>query len=641
MADRSEYTKALKMGQRAARSAQLKGEYPYLPALDEFLPSADIQTEMPLGLMDIPLDQIVGTKTTGRQNAFASNFMPLISENSEFAAKWTNLYNYQLDEGVKDPIICYEYMNKYYVLEGNKRVSVFKYLNAYSIEGNVTRIIPRMSSDPQVKIFYEYMEFFSKTGINYIWFSKEGCFALLVHLCGMAKDEIWNDDQRADFSSNFGRFRKLFEEKGGRNLQVTAGDAFLFYIGIYPYSEIDNKSEGELRKELDKLWKEFDVIKESPADTLVMSPEETAEAGMFTRFFLGTGSKYLKIAFIHDKPVEDSGWVYSHDLGRSSLENVFADRIETHSYFADETEESKTKAIETAISDGNHILFTTSQSFLDASLKCALEHPEVKILNCSVNRPHQALRTYYGRMYEAKFLEGIIAGVMADNNKIAFRADYPIYGTTANINAFALGVKMTNPRAKVYVNWACVKDGEDLDAFVEREGIQVIADRDFIRPGSEARLYGLYKRTNHGVINLAAPIWNWGKFYERIIRDILSGSWNSAAKTKKALNYWWGISGDIIDLVTSKNLPSGVNDLVRILRDQIHEGSLRPFQATLRRQDGSLVASERAGLSAEEIITMDYLADNVIGSIPGMEELTDEGKRLVFLQGVTAGAEEL
>ena len=71
-------------------------------------------------------EMIVGTFTAGRRTAFAPNFMPLLDDESEFAAKWQTLYNAHLEEGIHDPIKCYEFMNRYYVLEGNKRVSVLK-----------------------------------------------------------------------------------------------------------------------------------------------------------------------------------------------------------------------------------------------------------------------------------------------------------------------------------------------------------------------------------------------------------------------------------------------------------------------------------------------------------------------------------
>ena len=112
--------------------------------------------------------------------------------------------------------------------------------------------------------------------------------------------------------------------------------------------------------------------------------------------------------------------------------------------------------MEEAIHAGCNIIFTTTPTFAQESLRAAITHPEVRILNCSLNTTHRYIRTYYTRMHEAKFLMGAIAGEMAENDKIVYIADYPILGTIAQINAFALGAQMTNPRAKGYLEWSTI-----------------------------------------------------------------------------------------------------------------------------------------------------------------------------------------
>ena len=120
-----------------------------------------------------------------------------------------------------------------------------------------------------------------------------------------------------------------------------------------------------------------------------------------------------------------------------------------------------------------------------------MEHPEVKILNCSLNEPSKHIRTYYARMYEAKFISGMVAGAMAENDKIAYVADYPIYGMIANINAFALGANCVNPRAKVYLVWSTKKD-YDLDRFLQENDIHYVSNQDMITPLNASRQFGLY-----------------------------------------------------------------------------------------------------------------------------------------------------
>ena len=147
-----EYGKALKLGKREVAVRKAEGLYPYLEVLDDIPEAANSIMEYPLGLVQIPTDQIVGTKTEGRSQAFAANFMPILGEESEFARKWANLCESHLTEGIRDPIKAYEFMNKFYVLEGNKRVSVLKYFDAVSIPGTVTRIVPPRTEEKENKI---------------------------------------------------------------------------------------------------------------------------------------------------------------------------------------------------------------------------------------------------------------------------------------------------------------------------------------------------------------------------------------------------------------------------------------------------------------------------------------------------------
>ena len=281
------------------------------------------------------------------------------------------------------------------------------------------------------------------------------------------------------------------------------------------------------------------------------------------------------------------------------------------------------------------MIFTTSTRFLAASLKASIEHPEVKILNCSVGQPYRTLRTYFGRLFEAKFLCGMIAGAMTPNDKIAYQAPLPNYGSIADINAFALGAQMTNPRAKVYLHWMSQTDTESFHDLLSREKICVVSDSDMITPASKDRSYGLYMTGNGLMQRLATPIWNWGRFYERIIRDFLQGNWDSDrdAKQKPAINYWWGISSGIIDLIMSDELPHGIETLTNIVKGQMYVDYFNPFWGTFHKQDGSAAGRKDASLTPEEIITMNYLADGVIGSIPKSWELTDEAREKVEIEG--------
>ena len=118
-----DYQKAYKLGKKDYQARMMRGELPTLQVLDDILPPKGSYSEVPLGLVQIPIDQIVGTKSDGRSNAFAGNFMPILRENTEFAYKWATLSQSHIDKGIREPIKAYEYMNKFYVQEGNKRLT--------------------------------------------------------------------------------------------------------------------------------------------------------------------------------------------------------------------------------------------------------------------------------------------------------------------------------------------------------------------------------------------------------------------------------------------------------------------------------------------------------------------------------------
>ena len=618
-----DYEKAYRMGKK-------EGGTPAV--LDDILKERNITASggIPLGLVQIPAEQIVGTKSAARSAAFSKGFYPLLKADTEFAAKWMALYQAHLDEGIREPVKAYEFMNRFYIEEGNKRVSVLKFVGAVSVLGTVTRIIPPHSEDKETRIYYEFMDFYHLSGVNYIWFSQPGSFAKLQYLLGKRPDEEWSDDDKLDFSSAYTRFSAEFEARGGKKLEVLPGDAFLSFIGLYGYEVIKNMTAAELKEKLAKSWDEFKLLRTEQSLELQMDPadEKDIKKNIFERLFPISVPKQ-KVAFIHEETAETSAWTYAHELGRLHLQQMFSDQVSTACY-DNGSEENAEELLEAAVQNGSNLIFTTSPIFLKASLKAAIEHPEVKILNCSLNTSHRHIRTYYGRMYEPKFLMGAIAGALSENGKIGYIANYPIFGMAASINAFALGAKMVNPRAKIYLEWSTLKN-HDVEQSFAQKGIRYISGRDMIAPDSANRQFGLYRMGENGPWSLAMPVWHWGKFYEKMIWNIMDGSWkyDDASNETKGLNYWWGMSAGIVDVICSQHLPIGTARLIELLKKTICSGEFNPFSGILYSQQGIVQKDAGKALSPEEIITMDWLAENVIGSIPQKDALVEKAKAVV------------
>lgn len=630
-----DYDKANKLAIRDFRYKTSKGMYPYLQVLDEILSYTHISSEINLGLVDIHLNQIVGTKTAGRTNAFASNFMPLLAKDSEFAAKWCRLYEAHVEEGIRDPVKVYEFMNRFYVEEGNKRISVLKFCDAVTTTAQVIRIMPEQDDSDESKIYYEFLDFYEKTGINYLNFTQLGSYAKTTELIGAEPDQTWTDEQKERFRSSYIHFTQGFEKKGGNKLSLTLGDAFLLYLNIYGYEDLQEKNYATIQQEITKIWNDFVFFPQKPEVKLIMNVEVDAEKKTLAKRILPQTSEPLKVAFIHGKTAETSSWTYGHDLGRSHLEETLGEQVEIRSYFEADTPEREVECFEQAIADGNTVIFSTSPKFLNTSIKYAINNPKLEILNCSLNTSCKHVRTYYGRLHEAKFLIGAIAGIMSQSDKIGYIADYPIYGMIANINAFALGAKMVNPRSKVYLEWSKLKP-ELAHKTNPDISLSFISGEDFIKPKEGSARFGLYNSNGESLVNLATPIWNWGVFYEKTVKSILNGTWKQEVPKGKneSINYWWGMSSGMIDVICSNRLPSGTAHLIEHLKKSICSGEFNPFSGTIFSQDGLVYNGTEEGIGSEDIVTMDWLADNIIGSIPTMDDLVEDARTIVQVQGV-------
>ena len=631
----NDYTTALKQGRRSYRAALTKGEYPYLPILDEMISYTEVASIENVGIMDIPLSKIVGTKTVGRSNAFANNFMPLLPEESEFASKWSSLYNHQIDDGINDPIVAYEFMNQFYVQEGNKRVSVMKYLKTYSLSASVTRLVPKKSDDMENRLYYEFLDFYEVSHSYDVCFSKEGSYKKLLKLMGKKQDEVWTDDDRMDLHTACYNFELVFNKAHGDKLDINVSDAFLIYVEIYGYNNVIDQTEQEMSRSLQKIWTEITLVDQGSQVELVQDPEHI-KSSLFNKLLPTGVPDSLKIAFIYMKTPKTSSWAYAHELGRHYLEQAFEGKIETMAFDKADTEPEVEEAIEQAVAAGCELIFTTATQMINQSVRSAVKYPKVKIYNCSIKMSYSSICTYYARMYESKFLMGAIAAALSRTDRLGYVADYPIYGTLSNINAFALGAKMINPYVQIHLEWAKVK-GLDARERLKQEGIVFVSDSDMITPESASRAYGLYAKREDGTLeNLATPIWDWGKFYEKIVQNIFSGGTSEldAQKGKKAVNYWWGMSADVIDVICSKSMPHGTSRLIEFLKNSIRAGAFHPFDGPIYDQDGVVQCKKGKTLEPDEIITMDWLAENVIGKIPELDELTDEARTLVELQGI-------
>ena len=629
-----DYKSALRAGQRAYRACVARGQSPYLAVLDDILVNVNIVAQEPLGLVEIPAESIVGTKTSGRHTAFASNFMPLLEPDTEFAAKWSNLCEAHLEEGIRVPIIAYEFLNKFYVLEGNKRVSVLKYYEAVKIAGTVTRLIPERNDSLENKIYYEFLDFYKLSKVNYVHFSKLGGYAKLQTLVCKASGESWTDDDRLNFASFYTMFSQQFHALGGEELDLTPGDALLVYLSVYRYSDACDSTPAQMKQNMEKLWNEVKVLTEPQAVELSLEPKQGPGEPLLSKLNIFTRPSELRVVFLHEHNAESSAWVRAHDKGREALAQAFPDRVFITCKENIEPEVDAEQVLEEVAHDNADVVFTTSARMHTACLKVAAQHPKTRILNCSLNAPHPLVRTYYPRTYEVTYLLGMLAGIMTKTGHIGYVAANPVYGVPAAINAFAQGLKSVRPAGRIWLRWACLNDAAHPLDFADCPEIDMVYARDSREPANTHRDYGLCRKLPDGSLQpLGLPIWRWDTFYVEIVRSIFDGSWDNAATTR-AVNYWWGLRSGAEDLEYQEALPSGTRQLLDLLETLQGSDNVHIFPEKLYDNEDNLHSPENRVYSPKELMEMDWLDACVHGKLPHYDELDVKTRTVLAINGL-------
>ena len=623
-----EYEKALKEGLREYRECVQKKINPNPVVLDDILDPEVAETSINVGLVNIPLNRIVGIKSAGRVSAFTPSFRPLMDAETEFGSKWINLCAAHLgEEGIRSPVDCFEYLGDFYIQEGNKRVSVLRHFGATRVPANVKRIQPLMDDSPRMKAYQEFLEFFKLTGMYDVRYTVPGNYAKLLEKIDFPTEEKWSEDDRRRFRAGFYYFNEALTAVGGSGNLPQPEDALLLWLDVYPFSDLKNLSSAQLKKTITQLWS--NLMGASAAEPVVktLPPEEK---GRIVQLFKGVD--HLNVAFVHQYSWEISPWTWNHDAGRRHVEKVFGKSVTCRAYFNIGSPDKAIEQIDKAVAEGAEVVFTTATQLISACMKASVKYPKVRFLNCSIHQSYASLRTYYGRIHEGKFITGAIAGAMCKDDRIGYIGTYPIFGEPASINAFALGAQLTNPNAKIELKWSCV-EGNPTKEFLA-DGIRVISNRNTPVEKHLVNEYGTYIADDEGnMTSLGSPTWVWGQFYENMVRSIISGSWEED-KTGQIVNLWWGMDSGVVDVALAENLPEGLRVLANMLKDGIISGTLDPFKRKIVDQQGNVRNDGTKVFTPAELMHMDWLCENVVGSFPKYHEVQTIAQPMVDILGI-------
>ncbi|MDI6710050.1 MAG: BMP family ABC transporter substrate-binding protein [Bacillota bacterium] len=332
------------------------------------------------------------------------------------------------------------------------------------------------------------------------------------------------------------------------------------------------------------------------------------------------GEDKMKVGFVYIGTPGDAGFTYAHEQGRKYL-------VEQLPYVETEVVENVTDAdaervITQLAEKGCRVIFTTSFGFMDPTLNVAKKYPDITFLHCSGYKTNDNMGTYFGRMYQARYLTGLVAGKMTKTNLIGYVAAFPIPEVVRQINAFTLGVRQVNPEAKVKViwtnSWTDPVAPKDVANTLLDAGADVIAQhQDTPSPQQAAEARGKYSVGFNSDMAPLAPkavltsaVWNWGPYYVKTVEEIKAGTWKSG-------QYWGAMSDGIVDITPfGPMVPADVKQMVEAEKKKILSGEWDVFTGPIKDQTGKERVAAGQRMSDKELLEFSWFVEGVEGTIP-------------------------
>lgn len=329
----------------------------------------------------------------------------------------------------------------------------------------------------------------------------------------------------------------------------------------------------------------------------------------------------LKVGFVFVGSIGDAGWTFAHNQARLYLEEnlpwvetLFVESVPPGADFE--------RVVREMIQQGATVIFGTSFGYMDFMVNLAQQNPAVKFMHATGFKTAPNLSTYFGRVEDARFLSGMVAGLMTKNNRLGYVAAHPIPEVILGLNAFTRGARLVNPAATVQVVWTNVwfdpaKEREAAISLLDA-GVDVIGqhqDSPAVQQAAQER--GAYGTGNNSDMRfmapratLTGPVWNWAPFYVSILESIRDGKWEST-------QHRWAMP-DIVDLgpFNEDLVPKNVQDIVMAKRQEIIDDKFFVFTGPVKDQAGTIRVPEGQRMSETDLLAIDWLVEGVIGSLP-------------------------
>lgn len=341
-------------------------------------------------------------------------------------------------------------------------------------------------------------------------------------------------------------------------------------------------------------------------------------------FFI-TGNKFdtditdetTKVGFIYNGEIDDKGWGQSHYEGISAT----AEELNLQIIYEENVpfDESCMDIMQDMIDKGCEIIIVNSFNYGEWVVQVANRNPEIVFLHATGTEKGDNITTYFGRMYQMRYLSGVVAGMQTETNDIGYVAAFPISEVNRGINAFTLGVKSVNPDATVHVVWS--QSWTDYNAnekaaqqLVDEIGVDIITMHcDSVAPLDVAEKSGIwsigYNMDNSELYPnsfLTAAVWEWEKFYIPEITTYLQGKYHSG-------NYWEGSETGLVDLSPlTDNVKDGIEEVVTEKRAMLDQGTYDVFYGPIVDVDGNIRIGEGENMPDDAMLnSFDWYVEGV------------------------------
>ena len=313
----------------------------------------------------------------------------------------------------------------------------------------------------------------------------------------------------------------------------------------------------------------------------------------------------IKVGVLYIGSSEDtSGYTYAHEIGIQGMVSNLGmkdNQVCRKDNIDDNDEKAVTKALDECIEDGCNVIFGTSWGYMEKMAEYAEKYPDIYFAHGTGYMSNgKNFTNYFGRIYQARYLSGIVAGLKTKSNKVGYVSAMGSDNSecTGGIDAFALGVESVNKDAKVYVavtnSWFSPDDEEAASKALVKEGCDVLAQHvDTLAPQTVSQDnktwsigYNSDMSKETPEATLTSVIWNWSAYYTSFVNSIINATYDGS-------NYYGGMSDSLVSLTALSGLcENGTADKVNEAQQKILSGELGVFDGVLRTNDGKTVGEE-------------------------------------------------